>query len=256
MDWPPPKVSKVRVGADRQGRPEPPNRSEGALGSRSGAVDGDQEDVAWRQHARVTTAALARPSGRTQHILHSVEAETRKLYANIPETMRVKNTEFETEQRRVANFVEFIAKGRGSRALAEALAASERRAQELRVDLDALRESRGAVFQAPPLPWVEERVARLQEYWSDARRSPGCCSGSCSDGGSKPLRCWRRRESNPKEAITLTWRWRTTFSIQVRFYCRLLPECTPLLSSPFPSGQPQSGRYRGNEILKHTPCRC
>ena len=77
--------------------------------------------------------------------------------------MRVKNTEFETEQRRVANFVEFIAEGRGSRALAEALAASERRAQKLRADLEALRESRGAVFQAPPLPWVEERVARLQE---------------------------------------------------------------------------------------------
>ena len=182
-----------------------------------------------------------------QHILHSVEAEIRKLYANIPETMRVKNTEFETEQRRVANFVEFIAKGRGSRALAEALAASERRAQELRADLDALRESRGAVFQAPPLPWVEERVARLQEVLERRTENSGLLlrkvlgpikllptqgdigrpyyravtnlqvlalledgpdeppSSGGSDGGSRPLRWWRRRESNPIKRFLLSW---------------------------------------------------
>ena len=183
---------------------------------------------------------------RLQHLLHSVEAEIRKLYANVPETIRVKNTEFETERRRVANFVEFIAEGRGSRALAEALAASERRAQELCAELDALRESRGAVFQAPPLPWVEERVARLQEVLERRTEKSGLLlrkvlgpiklvptqgdigrpyyravtnlqvlalledfpdeppSSGGSEGGSRPLRWWRRRESNPYEAVSLT----------------------------------------------------
>ena len=181
-----------------------------------------------------------------EHLLHSVEAEIRKLYANVPETIRVKSTEFETERRRVANFVEFIAEGRGSRALAEALAASERRAQDLCAELDALRESRSAVFQAPPLPWVEERVARLQEVLERRTEKSGLLlrkvlgpiklvptqgdigrpyyravtnlhvlalledgpdeppSSGGSDGGSRPLRWWRRRESNPSKAVSLT----------------------------------------------------
>ena len=52
----------------------------------------------------------------------------------------------------------------GSRALAEALAVSERRAQKSSA-ASWMRYARAAdaVFQAPPLPWVEERVARLQE---------------------------------------------------------------------------------------------
>ena len=45
-----------------------------------------------------------------------------------PETIRLKEAEFDAEQRRVANFVEFVAEGRGSRALAEALTASDKEA--------------------------------------------------------------------------------------------------------------------------------
>jgi len=44
-----------------------------------------------------------------------------------PETIRLKEAEFDAEQRRVGNFVEFVAEGRGSRALADALTASEKR---------------------------------------------------------------------------------------------------------------------------------
>jgi hypothetical protein len=43
-----------------------------------------------------------------------------------PETIRLKEAECDAEQRRVANFVEFVADGRGSRALADALTASEK----------------------------------------------------------------------------------------------------------------------------------
>ena len=57
----------------------------------------------------------------------------------------------------------FSTSGRGSRALGEALAASERRVGELRGELEALRRSQETVFQAPPLAWIEERVATFQE---------------------------------------------------------------------------------------------
>ena len=67
------------------------------------------------------------------------------------------------EERRLANLIEFIAEGRGSRALAQAVVATERRVDELRGDLETLRRGRGAAFEAPPLEWLEERIARLQE---------------------------------------------------------------------------------------------
>ena len=34
---------------------------------------------------------------------------------------------------------------------------------ELRGEVETLRRGRGAAFEAPPLEWLEERIARLQE---------------------------------------------------------------------------------------------
>jgi hypothetical protein len=115
---------------------------------------------------RVIVAAVQEQLAST-HNLHylfeQVEAELAKLTQDVPETIRLKEIELETEQRRVAHFIDFIAEGRGSRALAEALAAAERRADELRVDLGALRRSREVVPAMPPRVWLEGRVAALQE---------------------------------------------------------------------------------------------
>ena len=62
----------------------------------------------------------------------------------------------------MANFVEFVAEGRGSRALADALTASEKRLEDFRVDLDGLRRSRHEVFSAPPREWLAERMMTIQ----------------------------------------------------------------------------------------------
>jgi hypothetical protein len=43
----------------------------------------------------------------------------------------MKETELNAEERRLVNFVDFIGEGRGSRALAEALAASERKVEDV-----------------------------------------------------------------------------------------------------------------------------
>ena len=91
-----------------------------------------------------------------------MEKEVSGLYSDVPETIRLKRTELEAEERRVSNFVEFIAEGRGSRALGEALVACERRVDELRAEVEGLERSRDSVFRAPPLAWVKERVACLQ----------------------------------------------------------------------------------------------
>ena len=56
-----------------------------------------------------------------QTLLMRVEEEVRCLYSDVPETIRIKQAEFEAEERRVANFVDFIGEGRGSEQLAKAL---------------------------------------------------------------------------------------------------------------------------------------
>ncbi len=63
------------------------------------------------------------------YVLERVEEEVHKLYAHVPETTRLKETEAEAEERRQANFVDFIGEGRGSQALAKALVETERRAE-------------------------------------------------------------------------------------------------------------------------------
>jgi hypothetical protein len=83
----------------------------------------------------------------------------------------IKAAELEAEDRRIANFVEFVAEGRGSRTLAEALLASERKRDDLKADLELLRNAQNAVQSAPPQIWIEERISTLQEV----RRSVRSC---------------------------------------------------------------------------------
>lgn len=97
------------------------------------------------------------------YVLKRVKDEVAEASSQAPETIRLKAADLESEERRVANFVEFIGEGRGSRALADALVASEARRDELRAELELLRRSQEAVSSVPPLIWIQERVAVLQE---------------------------------------------------------------------------------------------
>ncbi len=98
-----------------------------------------------------------------EYVLRRVEAEVGKLYAHIPESIRLKETELAAEGRRLANFVDFIGEGRGSRTLAHALLETERKVEALKEELDGLHRSREKVFQVPPIEWIQERLTRLKE---------------------------------------------------------------------------------------------
>ena len=99
---------------------------------------------------------------RLLYVLQRVEAEVHKLCANLPEDLKLKSAALAAEERRIANFIEFIGSGKGTGALGEALDAAERRAAMLRGDIEALDATTSDVFQAPPLEWVTSQVARLQ----------------------------------------------------------------------------------------------
>ena len=170
-----------------------------------------------------------------QHVLERVEEEVRKLYAHIPETLRMKETELASEERRLANFLDFIGDGRGSKALGEALLETERRVESLREELDGLRRGCDKVFQAPPVAWIDERLSQLREllqrrtgksalilrrllgpirleptrpdigkpyYMAKSSIDTTALLDNSNvrdrpDDGSNSLRWWRRRESNP-----------------------------------------------------------
>ncbi len=170
-----------------------------------------------------------------QHVLKRVEAEVAKLYSHVPETIRLKESELTAEERRLANFVDFIGEGRGSRALAQALLETERKIGALQEELEGLRRSREKVFQAPPVEWVEERLSQLKETLERNTDRSGLilrkllgplrlepahgeigrpyyvaktsldtlafldtpAENENPEGGSNSLRWWRRRESNP-----------------------------------------------------------
>ena len=97
------------------------------------------------------------------YVLKRVEEELAKANSEAPDGIRLKEADLESEERRVANFVEFIGEGRGSRALADALLASEKRRDELKAELELLGRSKEAVSSVPPLIWIQERVAVLHE---------------------------------------------------------------------------------------------
>ncbi len=98
-----------------------------------------------------------------ERVLMKVEEEVARLYADVPETVRLKAVELESEERRLANFLDFVGDGRGSKALATALIETERRVDSLRTEVDALRSARDRVFTAPPAEWIAVRLRDLQE---------------------------------------------------------------------------------------------
>jgi hypothetical protein len=97
------------------------------------------------------------------YVLKRVEDEIAKLRADLPDTLKLKEAELTAEQRRLANFVDFIGEGRGSQALARALVETERRVDALTDEVDSLSRSREKVFRPPPIEWIKDRVSKLQD---------------------------------------------------------------------------------------------
>ncbi len=180
------------------------------------------------------------------YVLERVEEEIAKLRSDLPDTLKLKEAELAAEQRRLANFVDFIGEGRGSDALAKALVETERRVEALAAEVDGLRRSREKVFRPPPVEWIKDRLEHLHEVLENrtARsakilrdllgpirmelvtpdvgrpfyralttidalaliETPSGQSGA--EGGSNSLQRWRRRELNPRPRSRVKWRLR------------------------------------------------
>ncbi|MDQ6803494.1 MAG: hypothetical protein M3065_00700 [Actinomycetota bacterium] len=110
------------------------------------------------------------------YVLRRVEEEIAKLRSELPDTLKLKETELSAEQRRLANFVDFIGEGRVSQALAKALVETERRVETLGAEVDALRRSREKVFQ--------------RRRWSGSRTDSRTCTRCLRTAPRARLRCF------------------------------------------------------------------
>jgi hypothetical protein len=97
------------------------------------------------------------------YVLTRVEEEVRRVHGHLPREIMEKGIALAREERRIANFIEFIGEGRGTRALSAALTEAEQRMECLRAEIDLLTATANAIFQAPPLEWVEHRIRALGE---------------------------------------------------------------------------------------------
>ena len=178
------------------------------------------------------------------YVLQRVEEEIAKLRSDLPDTLKPKEAELSAEQRRLANFVDFIGEGRGSQALAKALVETERRVETLAGEVDGLRRSREKVFRTPPVECIKDRLSNLQEVLEQrTARSAQVLRTilgpirmelvtpdigrpfyraittldalaltesppAVAEGGSNSLQRWRRRELNPRPRSRVKWRLR------------------------------------------------
>jgi hypothetical protein len=176
-----------------------------------------------------------------RYVFEKVEAEVAKLLATAPDDIRQKEAELDATSRKIEHFVEFVGQGRGSKALAEALMLAEKKAEALKGELDALRRAQQPEVRTPPMVWIQERVATLQEVLERRTERSALllrkllgrirlepvkpdigrpyfravstlqplallemdASSAGSEEGSNPLRWWRRRESNPRPKTRL-----------------------------------------------------
>jgi len=176
----------------------------GCLGAVKGACQ-NRMLVRRKLAENILVNALKEQLSQTEHVrylLKRVEAEVARLYAHVPEMIRLKETEVSAEERRLANFLDFVGEGRGSQALAKALVETERRVEALREELEGLRRSSEKVFEAPPVEWIGS-ASRGPRKANRAFRSPLTSAPRPHPAGAYPRETsgspttWRRPRSTP-----------------------------------------------------------
>ncbi len=84
-------------------------------------------------------------------------------FAYIPDELRLKQKELQNTETRIHNFIEFVAQGRATSALINALKQEENKADQLRIDIKSLQAASENVFEPPTVTWIQNRLADLQQ---------------------------------------------------------------------------------------------
>ena len=84
-------------------------------------------------------------------------------FSHVPEELRIKEIELNRAETRVHNLIEFIASGRATPGLADALAHAEEQVKTLTADVACMAAAKDHAFTPPPRAWIADRIERLNE---------------------------------------------------------------------------------------------
>jgi site-specific DNA recombinase len=150
------------------------------------------------------------------YVLQRVEEEIAKLRSDLPDTLKLKEAELAGEQRRMANFVDFIGEGRGSQALAKALVETERRVESLTADVDGaasqpgqgLPDAAGRVDQRAAQPSPRGTGVPHGKVGASAPHHPRSDPDGAGHAGYRPPLLSRRHDPRCARLNRIAPRWR------------------------------------------------
>jgi len=96
-------------------------------------------------------------------VFRRVEKMVAKEFAESPGAAKRKEDEYKKQRQMLDNLVRYIAQGRQSKAIEDALAEWEKKVEQLGVDLEFLQKCHTRLFKAPPKEWIEDRVSRIKD---------------------------------------------------------------------------------------------
>ncbi|MCX6117521.1 MAG: recombinase family protein [Proteobacteria bacterium] len=83
-------------------------------------------------------------------------------FSYIPEELRLKKIELNRAETRLKNFIEFIAEGRATTSITDAVEIEEKKANYLKKDVESLESAKEQSFQPPPREWIEHCIGNLK----------------------------------------------------------------------------------------------
>jgi DNA invertase Pin-like site-specific DNA recombinase len=87
--------------------------------------------------------------------------KVKELFAHVPEELRLKKVELNRAETRVHHFIEFIASGRATPTLADALSQAEEQVKSLSADIQSMEAAKDHAFTPPPRAWIHDRIGKL-----------------------------------------------------------------------------------------------
>lgn len=96
-------------------------------------------------------------------VYQQVAKKIKAQFSKVPEELRLKKIELHRAETRVHNFIEFVASGRATPALAEALGQAEGQVKVLSADVASMEAAKEHAFTPPPKAWIADRLTKLND---------------------------------------------------------------------------------------------
>jgi len=95
-------------------------------------------------------------------VFQKTAQKIKEHFSYIPEELRLKKIELNRAETRVHNFIEFIADGRATASITDALEIEEKKSKNLKQEVESLESAKGQAFEPPPKAWINHCLGDLK----------------------------------------------------------------------------------------------